>query len=67
MKNSSTSPRHSASPSDPPPVDLRNFADNIRRRSLAMISRAKSSHIGSVFSTAEILAVLYGKVLRLKP
>jgi len=32
-----------------------------------MIYRAKSSHIGSVFSCVDILAVLYGKILRLDP
>lgn len=32
-----------------------------------MISRARSSHVGSVFSCAEVLAVLYGAVLRVQP
>lgn len=32
-----------------------------------MIRRAQSSHIGGVFSSAEILAVLYGSVLNLRP
>jgi transketolase len=32
-----------------------------------MIHRGKSSHVGSVFSMAELLAVLYGRVLRIKP
>jgi transketolase len=49
------------------PINLRDLADAIRRRSLDMIHRAKSSHVGSVFSAAEILAVLYGKVLRVRP
>src|ERR1700683_3421518 len=61
MKNSATPPLH------PAQLSLREFADSIRLRSLEMISRAKSSHVGSVFSTAEILAVLYGKILRLNP
>jgi transketolase len=43
------------------------FANRIRRRVLEMICRAKSSHIGSVYSIVDILAVLYGKVLRLDP
>jgi transketolase len=32
-----------------------------------MIHRAKSSHIGTNFSMAELLAVLYGKILNVKP
>ena len=32
-----------------------------------MISRARSSHVGSVFSCAEVLAVLYGAGLRVQP
>ena len=32
-----------------------------------MISRARSSHVGSVFSCAEVLAVLYRAVLRVQP
>lgn len=39
------------------------LASRIRRRVLQMICRAGSSHIGSVFSVVDILAVLYGKVL----
>lgn len=46
---------------------LTELAGEIRRTSLEMISRAKSSHIGSVFSAVEILAVLYGRVLRVRP
>jgi transketolase len=43
------------------------FANRIRRRVLEMICRAKSSHIGSVYSAVDILAVLYDKILRLDP
>jgi transketolase len=32
-----------------------------------MISRAKTSHIGSCLSVADILAVLYGRILRVDP
>ena len=32
-----------------------------------MISRSGASHVGSVFSAAEILSVLYGGVLRVRP
>ena len=47
--------------------DLTQFAREIRLRSLEMISRAKSSHIGSVFSCVEILACLYGRIMRIRP
>lgn len=43
------------------------FAREIRRRALRMTSRARSSHIGSAFSCADILAVLYGGLLRVRP
>jgi len=39
------------------------LAKAIRRNSLLMTARAKSSHIGSIFSIADILAVLYGSIL----
>lgn len=43
------------------------LARSIRVKSLEMIHRAKSSHIGSSFSIAELLAVLYTNVLRVDP
>src|ERR1700722_18221097 len=43
------------------------FANRIRRRALRMIHTAKSSHAGSVLSTVDLLAVLYGKTLRMDP
>jgi transketolase len=46
---------------------LTRMAGDIRRLTLGMTSRAKSSHVGSVFSAAEILAALYGDILRLNP
>lgn len=47
--------------------DTEVFARDIRRRALQMTSRARSSHIGSAFSCADILAVLYGGALRVRP
>lgn len=47
--------------------DLAVFAQSIRIDVLRMVHRAKSSHIGSCFSIAEILAVLYGRVLNVDP
>ena len=50
-----------------PQEDLAALASDIRRTSLEMIARARSSHVGSVFSSAEILSVLYGSVLNVRP
>ncbi|HEX3685209.1 MAG TPA: transketolase [Bryobacteraceae bacterium] len=44
--------------------DLSDLARAIRIHSLRMIHSAKSSHAGSCLSMAELLAVLYGRVLR---
>lgn len=41
-----------------------DMAQRIRRHVLMMTSRAGSSHVGSNFSMVELLAVLYGEVLR---
>lgn len=46
---------------------LRALANRIRIDVVKMTSRAKSSHVGSSFSMAELLAVLYGKTLRVDP
>lgn len=51
----------------PGPDALVALANAIRRRTLAMINRARSAHLGTSFSMAEILAVLYGRVLRVDP
>jgi transketolase len=47
--------------------ELRALARRLRSHSLRMISQAKTSHIGSCLSMADILAVLYGRVLRIDP
>lgn len=44
-----------------------DLALRIRRHALEMVHRAKASHIGSALSISDILAVLYGEVLRLDP
>ena len=43
------------------------LAKYIRLNSLKMCSRGKSSHIGSVLSCADMLAVLYSDVLNYYP
>lgn len=45
--------------------DLSAFARTIRIATARMIHRAKSSHIGSCFSMIDLLAVLYGRILRI--
>jgi transketolase len=46
-------------------VELRHLGQTLRTHSLRMISQAKTSHVGSCLSVADILAVLYGRVLKL--
>jgi transketolase len=48
-------------------LDTRALALNIRRHAVRMTHYGKSSHVGSVLSIADILAVLYGRILRVKP
>lgn len=48
-------------------MDTRVFARRIRRHALEMTSRGGSAHIGSALSIADILAVLYGRILKLDP
>ena len=53
----------------PPPnmIDTREMALAIRRHAVRMTHLGKSSHVGSVLSLADILAVLYGRVMTLNP
>jgi transketolase len=48
-------------------MDTAALAQRIRCHVLEMVSRGKSSHVGSVFSMADVIAVLYGAVLRVDP
>jgi transketolase len=47
--------------------ELRELARRIRLHVLRMTNRGGSSHVGAAFSMADIVAVLYGAVLRLDP
>lgn len=47
--------------------NFEGFSRRIRLRTLRLIHRAKSSHIGSAFSMADLLAILYTKILRVDP
>lgn len=49
------------------PVDTRAMAARIRRHALEMTHRGRSSHIASVLSMTDVMAVLYGAVLRIYP
>ena len=43
------------------------FAKRIKLHSLRMVNLGNSSHIGSIFSMADIIAVLYSKILNIYP
>jgi len=45
-------------------MDTRQLAKKVRKHVLEMTSRGGSAHVASAFSIADILAVLYGSVLR---
>lgn len=40
-----------------------DFAHSIREHTLNMVARAKASHLGGALSMADLLAVLYGRIL----
>jgi len=48
-------------------MDTRQLALRIRRHAIMMTQRGKSSHVASILSMADIVAVLYGRVLRKRP
>lgn len=52
---------------EPPALDTETLARAVRLHALRMTSRGGSSHIGACFSVADILAVLYGRILRVDP
>ena len=45
----------------------KDFAKNLRLHALKMTSSAGTSHIGSMFSIADIIAVLYNDILIFNP
>ena len=56
-----------SAPSHISPLSTRELARRIRRHALQMASSGQSSHIGSIFSCTDLLAVLYGGMLRHRP
>jgi len=65
LPNSDAPP--SAQANEPSWTDPHVFAHRIRCHAISMTSLGKSSHVASVLSMAEILAVLYGRVLNIDP
>jgi transketolase len=61
------SSRVGAAQTEPPAIDTVALAARIRRHALHMTSSGGSSHIGSILSMTDIVAVLYGAVLRVDP
>lgn len=51
----------------PDPNALRQLAARVRLHALRMTSLGGSSHVGSVLSIADLLAVLYGAILQVDP
>ena len=45
---------------------IKILANNVRKHAVTMTSLGKSSHIGAVLSISDILAVLYGSILKYK-
>jgi pyruvate dehydrogenase E2 component (dihydrolipoamide acetyltransferase) len=61
--------RHLEAPAKNPAhqLSVSELAKRIRRHSVLMTSRGNASHIGSCLSAADMLAVLYGRVLHVDP
>ncbi len=48
-------------------IDTEDLALRLRRHAVRMCSKGGSSHVGSALSMADIIAMLYGNVLRVDP
>lgn len=48
-------------------IDSQWLANQMRVQALKMVHRARASHIGSALSICDIVAVLYGRVMKLDP
>ena len=48
-------------------MNTRKMALAIRKHAIRMTNRGKSSHVGAVLSIADIMAVLYGRVMNHRP
>src|SRR2546422_4535994 len=47
--------------------EIASLARKLRVQTARMIHRAKSAHLGSAYSMVDLLAVLYGRILRIDP
>ena len=47
--------------------EIAALARKLRVQTARMVHRAKSSHLGSAYSMVDLLAVLYGRILRIDP
>lgn len=47
--------------------DTQAYARRIRTETVGMVHRAKASHLGGALSMTDLLAVLYGEILRVSP
>lgn len=54
-------------PDLPPATSSEALARNARARAASMVSRSNSSHIGGAYSMADLLAVLYHDILKVRP
>lgn len=50
-----------------PEIETKYLADCLRRHAVQMTHLGKSSHVGSILSMSDFLAVLYGCILRVDP
>jgi transketolase len=48
-------------------IDTKQFAKKLRANAVRMTHKARASHVGSCLSMADLLAVLYGSVMRVDP
>jgi len=48
-------------------LDSIKLAWKIRREAIELVSRAKASHVAAILSIADIVAVLYGSVMKYRP
>lgn len=62
-----TPPAASAAPAASTAPSTVALAQRIRAHAVRMVARAKASHLGGALSMADLLAVLYGGVLRVRP
>src|ERR1043165_8571107 len=48
-------------------ADVKELARTIRVHTLRMVHKAKASHVGTCLSMADLVAALYGRILKVNP